>query len=450
MTIGERFSVVMNVADPLNLTDSGSEEGVQLLADGVQGYAKDTNIIATNEAKYFVIKSVDKTYAQVNDYLIYTTTIQNIGNVNLTNISFADFIGTFLEFIEGTVYINWINYQAYNPSNQFQVPDMHPGDITTIVFAVKIREYSKVGYIANTSEVTLAFKQSPDSPIITKTIYSNEIRTYIPVAKIDLVESVDKEYAVVNDILTYSFTATNNGNSTVINTFFTDFLPQEVCLVSGSVIVNGVSGPNYNPQNGFTLGTIYIGQIVNLEFKVKVNSLPKPNTIKNSVSLSYSYCVDQAEQPISKTVNSNTVTTIINSYSANLTKAVNKSYATIGDVLDYTIIATNTGTVTLSSINLVDILPSGVTFVNGSVVLDGVSKSDFNPNSGFLINDVLPDKNVVVMFKATVTSPPTLPQIINKANITFKYQLIPALPYMDGVLTSNIVRTSIRSSNIIT
>lgn len=409
-----------------------------------------TNTVETTikEAKYTVTKSVDKKYAQVNDFLVYTTTIENIGNVPLTNMSFADFIGTFLEFYEGTVYIDDINYPYYNPSNQFKLPDMHPGDTATIVFAVKIIGYSQVGYIPNMSEVTLTYKQSPDSPIITKTVYSNEVVTYTPVAKIDLVKRVDKDYASVGDVLTYSFTATNNGNSTAINTLFTDILQSEVSLVAGSVIVNGVSKPDYNPQIGFTLGTMSMGQAVTIEFKANVNSLPNPNTVNNSGTISYSYYVDPAQQPVTKTSISNTVTTIINSYSASLTKSVNKNYATIGDVLNYTITASNTGTVKLSNVNFKDILPNGVTFVDGSVVVDGVSKPEFNPNTGFLISDVLPGGNVVVIFNATVVSVPNPPQINNKADITFKYQITPTSPYIDEALTSNTVTTNISNMNV--
>lgn len=409
-----------------------------------------TNTVETiiNEAKYTVVKTVDKVYAQVNDFLVYTTTINNSGNVVLTNIKFADFIGNFLNFYEGTVHINGINYPTYNPTMQFPVEDMHPGDTTTIVFGVKVNKYPPIGYIPNTSEVTLTFKQVPDSPITTKTIYSNEVKTYIPVAKIDLNKTSDKAYAGISEIITYSFTATNKGNSTAVNILFTDIIQSEASFIDGSVIVNGVSKSNYNPEVGFSLGTMYIGQVVTIEFKVRVNNLPNPNIVKNNATISYRYYVNPAEQAITKTSNSNTVTTVISNYSANLTKSVNKAYATIGDELDYTIIATNTGTISLSNVNFIDTLPNGLTFVNGSVVLDGVSKPNFNPNTGFLINDVLPGGNVVVMFKAKVTSLPTSSQINNSANISFKYQLSPNSPYIDGSLTSNTVTTNIKKATV--
>ncbi|WP_252234457.1 hypothetical protein [Clostridium sp. ZS1] len=398
-----------------------------------------------NRAQYSVVKSVDKAYAQVGDLLVYTTVIENTGTVPLTNMQFVDFLGIYLSFYSGSLYVNGINYPDLNPNVQFPIGDIHPGDTMTIIFAATIVSNSPVGYIPNMSEITLSYKQNPDSPIITKTVYSNVVKTYDPFAKIDLVKNVDKLYAGVGDILTYSFTATNSGNTAALNTLFSDIVQSEASFVTGSVMVNGVSKPNYNPQTGFTLGRIENGQVVTIEFKVTVNSVPTPNTIKNNATTSFAYYVDPAGQPTTKTTTSNTVTTVINTYSATLTKTVDKAYATIGDVLDYTIIVDNPGTVPLTNVNLKDIVQNGATFVPGSVVINGVSNPTYDPNIGFVINNVLAGGNVVVMFKATVTSIPTPPKVNNTANINFKYQLSPTLPYVDGSLTSNTVTTNISS-----
>ncbi|GFZ30003.1 hypothetical protein CSC2_05290 [Clostridium zeae] len=401
-----------------------------------------------NKAQYTVVKSVDKAYAEVGDTIVYTIAINNTGTVPLTKMKFADFLGVYLVYYTGSLYINGVNYPELDPSSQFPINDMNPGDTTTIVFGATIISNPPVGYISNVAEVTLSYKQNPDSMEVTKTEYSNEVKTYVPNAVIALLKSVDKAYASVGDILTYSFTATNTGNTNIINTLFSDIIQAEASFVSGSVIVNGVNKPNYDPQAGFTLGTLAAGQVVSVEFKVIVNSLPTPNTIKDSGTVNFSYYVDPAQQPISKTTNSNTVTTIISSYSATLTKVVDKAYATIGDVLTYTITANNTGTVTLSNVSFIDTLTNGATFLQGSVVVDGVSKPNANPLTGFTINNILPGGNTVILFKATVTSVPTPAQIKNTAYIAFKYQMSPTSPYLDGSLTSNTVTTNITTISV--
>ena len=93
-------------------------------------------------------------------------------------MKFADFLGIYLLFYSGTVYIDGVNYPNLDPSIQFPIGNMNPGDTTTIIFGVQIKENPPVGYIPNMSEVTLTYKQNQDSPIVTKTVYSNIVKTY--------------------------------------------------------------------------------------------------------------------------------------------------------------------------------------------------------------------------------------------------------------------------------
>jgi uncharacterized repeat protein (TIGR01451 family) len=409
-----------------------------------------SNIVQTiiNKAQYTIVKSVDKAYAQVGDTLVYTIAINNTGTVPLTNMKFVDFLGIFLSYLPGSLYVNGVNYPELDPNNQFNIGNMNPGDTTTIVFGAAIVSNPPVGYVPNIAEITLTYKQNPNSPEVTKTVYSNAVKTYVPYATIALVKSVDKAYATVGETLTYNFTATNSGNTNIVNTLFSDIIQTEASFVPASVIVNGVNKPDYDPQVGFTLGAMAQGQVVDVEFKVVVNSVPTPNTIKNSGATSFSYYVDPTQQPISKNTKSNTVTTTISSYSASLTKAVDKTYATIGEVLTYTITANNTGTVALTNVNIIDTLTTGATFVQGSVIVDGVSKPDANPITGFSINNVLPGGNTVIIFKVTVTSLPNPSQIKNTAYLAFKYQISPTSPYVDGSLTSNTVATNISTMSV--
>lgn len=398
-----------------------------------------------NRASYTVTKSVNKVYAQLGDSLVYTIAIQNTGTVNLINIIFADYIGVWMNLYPGTVYINGINYPDYDPSQSFPIDDLHPGDIATVIFATTIVQNPSVGYIPNMAEATMTYQVNPTSPEVTKTVYSNVVTTYDPTGTLSVVKSVDKAYAIVGDTLTYSFVVTNTGNTTEYNTLFADKLQAEATFASGSVMVNGISQPTYDPAKGFTLGTMYLGQVVNVSFQVTVNSLPSPNVIKNNATTSFSYYIDPDGQPITKTSTSNTVTTTINSYSATLAKSVDKAYATIGDVLTYTVTANNTGTVDLTSVNFVDTIQSGATFVAGSVYVNGVNNANANPNTGFSISSISAGGSSVVTFQVTVTSVPTPPQINNTASMTFKYQLTPTSSYVNGSLTSNTITTNVNT-----
>ena len=63
----------------------------------------------------------------------------------------------------------------------------------------------------------------------------------------------------------------NNSNVKIVNLFFKDQIPVGTSFVSGSVTVDGVAYPLYDPEAGFYLTELLPGQSAKVEFDVKVN-----------------------------------------------------------------------------------------------------------------------------------------------------------------------------------
>lgn len=394
-------------------------------------------------AQYTIEKTVDKDYARVNDYLVYTTSITNTGTVDLTNVSFADNLASFLNFVPHTVYIDGVNYPDYDPNVGFELAMIHPTEVYRIIFGVQIMSAPPVGYVLNTSHMTCTYQENPTSPVITETTYSNSVRTEVVEGNMSVTKLASKSYAALGDTITYSFNVANTGTTSVENVRFIDNIPTGATLVAGSVVVNGISKPDYNPNVGFNLGEFVVGQVQTIQFDVIVNSIPQPNRIINNAVVSFEYYWSPQAQPISKSVDSNAVTTIINKGSATLTKQVNKAYAAIGDTLVYTVTATNTGTVALSNVGFIDLVQAGATFITDSVKIDGIAKPGYDPNVGFLLDDIAPGGDCIVNFSVTVTSLPIPPQIDNTAQITYRYYINPNESSIAGSSTSNTVTTYI-------
>ena len=81
-------------------------------------------------------------------------------------------------------------------------------------------------------------------------VASNTVQTTINNASIAATKSVDKQFANVNDIITYTTTLTNNGNTLASNIVFTDAIPSGTSFIPNSVTVNGNILPNVNPASG--------------------------------------------------------------------------------------------------------------------------------------------------------------------------------------------------------
>ena len=83
-------------------------------------------------------------------------------------------------------------------------------------------------------------------------------------------------------------------------------------------------------------------------------------------------------------------------------KSVDKGFAVKGDILTYTSVITNTGSVPVTDVIFRDEIPAGTTFVDGSVTVDGVSYPAYNPQTGFFAANLTPQASVTVTFQVQV------------------------------------------------
>ena len=124
--------------------------------------------------------------------------------------------------------------------------------------------------IQNQSNVSFNYVL-PDGRIIAVEVDSNIVTTETLTQALTNVKSVDKAYAVKGDTLHYTSVITNTGSLLKSDLVFTDPIPAGTTFVAGSVKINGVSYPAYNPQTGFALPDLAVAYAVKVEFDVTVN-----------------------------------------------------------------------------------------------------------------------------------------------------------------------------------
>ncbi|MGJ0906503.1 SdrD B-like domain-containing protein [Clostridium botulinum] len=102
-------------------------------------------------------------------------------------------------------------------------------------------------------------------------------------------------------------------------------------------------------------------------------------------------------------------------------KTVSTPVANVGETVTYTVTLENTCTSPLTNVFFKDNVPNGLSFVPGSVTVNGVSDVTLDPNIGFTIPDILGGSTATVTFEAIVNTVPTPNPTLNTATINYSY-----------------------------
>lgn len=430
------------------------EVNLNTVSDGGITNEVSTKINHTNLKDNFK-KTVDKEYAGVGDILTYTISTTNTGNTptittldDTKMVTIKDIIQPGTSIIPSSItvkdgYGNNLDYQE--GSEELTIILLNPLDVdeTVIVtYQVKVDIIPTQNPILNTADITYSYEVDPITQNIdTDSETTPEAKTTINYAELDVTKEVDKEYADINDILTYTIVIKNNGNTEVTALGITDIIQPGTSFISGSVYSN-VEVVGYNPSRGIGIvNPIAPGETITVSYQVRVISIPSPNPIVSTSNIRYRYTID-ANNPngASNNLASNSVKTQVNSanlasFGTYINKTVDKQYARMGDILIYTIVATNTGNTDANNVLVSDTIPPGTTYVANSItVTDQMGNSiDFeatNPTNIKINESIAQGSTLKVSFQVTVDSGtvPVPNPMENNASISYDYTVNPMEP----------------------
>lgn len=241
----------------------------------------------------------------------------------------------------------------------------------------------------------------PDGSMKSGEQNSNNVQTEVLTSAVSRVKSSDKTFLSENENAAQKVVVTNNSATTLKNVFFSDNMSSGATHVAGSVVVNGVSQPTYDPVAGFALDDIPSGGNSTVEYSILSNDPKTDNFVTNSGAVSY-MVEDPQRGPVTYTEPTNEISLALISNRMTVEKSVDKGYAIAGEELLYTSVVTNTGSLNKTNLVFQDAIPAGTTFVPGSVEIDGTPYPAYDPAAGFPLSDLAPGESVTVRFKVKV------------------------------------------------
>lgn len=235
-------------------------------------------------------------------------------------------------------------------------------------------------------------------------------------------KTVDKAYADIGEVLTYTVTIENPNSVAINNVQFSDATPAGTTYLGNLMVSVPYTGST--PASGLVLTTIAPNSTATISWQVQVSTFPPiPNPVPNYANIIV---------PEGSSGMSNVVTTQVNTAFVSIIKMVDKVYAKKGDILTYTLALHNAGNVSATNVIINDILPSGVTFVPGSLI--GATGT---PPTLTLNGDIPSMGDATITFQVKIDDAlPSPNPIVNQSSIIYNYTVDPQKP--NGATKSNV------------
>ncbi|GMK48295.1 hypothetical protein PghCCS26_54250 [Paenibacillus glycanilyticus] len=392
--------------------------------------------IDANAADLTLAKTSTPTDAFIGENLTYTVTVANSSEVTASAVQFIDALSPYVVFTANSFQVNGIVLSGANPAAGVSLGELQPGDSVIISYMVTLTESPPGGILNNTAVTNYQFESLPGGPAISGfSQVTHSLPVYVPDFEIN--KEALAEQARVGDSLTYRIELGNTGNLSASSGELTDPLSSFVAFIPGTVTINGVVDSGANPANGIALPVIPAGETLTVEYRVQVNATPEPPQIVNQADASLRFTTPGGLTTTIKK-DSNVVVVPVFVSGLQLTKAADRSFVQIGEILTYTIVAANFGSLTNQNVTVTDAVPEGATFVEGSVFINGISSLSANPALGIEVGDIPSQSNTVVQFQILVNAIPSSMQIINTAEA--QYQSTSAIgPFPIATVFSNTV-----------
>lgn len=230
-----------------------------------------SNTVNTEVLSYSVSKvSVcDKTFAKEGETVHNKVTVTNDSTTKLTHNFISNPTPNGASYVAGSVKVNGVTQPTSDLIKGFFVPDLNPGESLTVEYDMRINTPMTVSPVTDLSE----FQYTVNDPVrgeVSYTENTNSVSINVVSAKLKVVKSVDKAFAVKGETLTYTITFTNEGNININDIYFTDNIPQGTAFVEKSVMINGQNISAYRPDIGYSVASLPPNGSATTSFQVTI------------------------------------------------------------------------------------------------------------------------------------------------------------------------------------
>ncbi|MBD8497571.1 DUF11 domain-containing protein [Paenibacillus arenosi] len=397
-----------------------------------------TSSVPIYDAVIQATKSANSSNATVGDTITYTISVSNSGDVPADTIV-TDQIPEGTTFVPNTVTINSVPIAGANIAAGVNIGSVAPSTTVVLTFQLNVVSLPVTQTIINSAVIDYSFAL-PSGRIVSRSLTTNIVTIPVSSPDVTVTKISNVTAVVVGDEVVYSFTVRNNGIQNVTNAILVDPIAPGSSFVTDSVLVDGFPRLGENPTTGITLGTIVPNQTVTISFSANVTALPPSQVLVDQATVSYT------SGTFTGSSWSNSISIAVFQPILTATKQASQTVATVGDIITYSIVVTNTGNINVIG-TLIDNVPPGAVLLANSVIVNGEPRPGFNPATGIPLGTIEAGGSASVSFKINVTTLPSPQELVNQATVGYSY-IAPDGRTLTGTVTSNPVTIPVSSPNL--
>ncbi|NEZ47894.1 DUF11 domain-containing protein [Clostridium niameyense] len=386
--------------------------------------------------------------AGTGDTIDYTITIFNYQPLTeMINTVVKDTLPTGLTYKANSLIVN--GKPSSNDLSSINVDIVPKETVININFTAKVTGAppSDSKYV-NTADIDYEFITDDNATLsndmsTSNSIYSDSI-VIIPTVK----ETAKSSNAIPNvagieDTINYTITVTNPSASDFVqNVILENTLPEGLTYKPDTLYVN--DRPSTDNISSIDIGTINANSTATIKFTANVTGTPSSGSqyVTNTV-VNYEFLTPD-NTALSNTVSANsTVYSDSIIITPNISISANPNIVNINDIVTYSITVSNDTSTIIENPVLTDTLPSGLTYKENSLTVNGTESTN-SLETGVTLPNIDLTNPVTVEFKATVVSTPSVGvEYINNANLDYDFHSIA------GTLSNKISANNTIHSNAI-
>ncbi len=337
-------------------------------------------VVVTPMADLSLHKLVDKSTAKPDETITFTLTLNNIGPDGATGIQVADAIPAGLTDVVVTPSGTTTYTGGVWSVNSLAASGVETLAITGVVVANGTS-------ITNTAEVTASDQADP---VASNNAASASVTIAELVADLSLDKQADMTTAMPGETVTFTVTLTNIGPDGATGVQVSDAIPAGL-----TDVVVTPSGATTYAGGVWTVNSLAASTFETLTISGEV--VANGSTIINTAEVT---AADQADPDSTNNAASASVTVVLPQVNADLSlsKSVDNDRPNVGDEVNFTVTINNQGPDRATGVNVTDLLPTGLTFVESSL-------QSYDPGSGvWTVGSLAVEQTRTLMITAQVTA----------------------------------------------